>query len=97
MKIISPGLMDKEGIFVTCQKCHCVYLIEDRNDWCGEWVKNIIPGNDKRWHYVKTYYYTSKCPSCFYEEHFEAIDCNRKYNWLTSRSDWEERYMMKNE
>lgn len=52
--------MDPRGIRVECQYCGAEYLIEDRDDWAGDYV-HCITNNDK---YISVYEYKSKCPGC---------------------------------
>lgn len=88
MKIIKPGLMDSEGIGITCPCCYCEYIIEDRSDFVyrTEEYRNYLYPSTR----VDTFYATL-CPSCkvLYKFGFPEVHDN---NLIFQRDDWEDRF-----
>ena len=95
MRVISRGLLNKQGITYKCS-CGCLFKIEDKRDWNATVVSHIESGNK----YVE---YQCRCPECGYEVYF-GVDHN-EYNKkeegfmvrncpIFDREDWEERYKL---
>ena len=91
MKIIKSGLIAKDGIHFTCKYCECEFLIEDKNDWIIEWIRDLF---DMKKHIE----YHIRCPEC-QEEHYIGQNPNKcghnlisPYQIMFDREDWEERY-----
>jgi hypothetical protein len=98
MKLLKSGLVSKDGIHFNCNYCRCEFLIEDRNDWTIQWLKDLANNPPKK---VAEYYV--RCPEC-HTEH--CIGCNPNkitHNLITpfqimfDREDWDERYDMETE
>lgn len=95
MQVIRHGLMSKNSIIINCEACHCLYSVDDRNDWCGEWDYNFADHDF-------VYTYKCKCPECGYIKYFganseEGISRLINPQPIFSREDWDERYKVMKE
>lgn len=94
MKIIKKGYLNDKGIEVSCLRCGCIYIIENRKDWITRVVQSYL--NEK---YIE---YNYKCPMCGNEESF-GIDPNvyndgnllSLYQIVFDRPDWKEKFEVK--
>lgn len=101
MRILYDGLMSDKGIVVTCDRCDCMYVIENRNDWiipkdnpydnAYGWKKDLVDGID-------VFYYGCRCPQCGLDKFFGTINSGINiveiYKFLSTRDDWKEKYEM---
>ena len=93
MKIIKPGALGDDGIYITCQYCHAEFIAEDRNDL----VANIVKYYDYEEQKVITVKdYSIYCPCCG-EQYYLGVDpkiakctINNKAEFM--RKDWDERF-----
>lgn len=95
IKIIKSGLTAKDGIYFHCKYCSCEFLIENKNDWIIEWLKDPVDMKKHIEYYIR-------CPEC-QGEHYIGQNPNKcgynlisPYHIMFDRDDWEERYEVKN-
>ena len=94
MKVMQSGLFAKD-INIRCERCECIYALDDYNDWSGEWYNIYHNGGVD-----KIYKYETRCPECNYLQHFGCnyqevgLDLHSLYDDLFAREDWSERYSM---
>lgn len=93
MKIIKPGALEKDGIYVICEHCYAEFVAEDRNDI----TRNTIYYWDfENMCNAQTIEYSILCPCCG-NEYYLGVDpkdnknfCNNRAEF--SREDWNTRY-----
>lgn len=82
-KIVKRGYLSDDGIEIECSFCHCLYIVENRNDLDVEILydpkfQDKIPQ------------YSVRCPMCNVKEILGAE--RYSYHPVFSRIDWYTRY-----
>lgn len=93
MKIVKPGVLGNEGIYVTCQYCHAEFIAEDRNDLVANTV-NYFDEQELKTIPVKEY--SIYCPCCG-EQYYLSVDPKIAKGIFNNRAefkreDWYERF-----
>ena len=86
MKIIKHGYYSN-NITIECRMCHCIYELESRDDWKGEYLRSMNPNGDTLY-----YDYIAECPECGRKEYFGM--CDYTPHFLSKRPDFHKKYSM---